>query len=78
LAVFAYPSGGALLTSIADDGEVALDRVLLETSGYYLLGVEPQGNDRDGRIHRLQVRVANDHTVRSRRWVVVSPSKGSR
>jgi VWFA-related protein len=78
LADFAYPSGGALLTSIADDGEVALDRVLLETSGYYLLGVEPQGNDRDGRVHRLQVRVANDHTVRSRRWVVVSPSKGSR
>ena len=78
LADFAYPSGGALLTSIADDGEVALDRVLLETSGYYLLGVEPQGIDRDGRVHQLQVRVANDVTVRSRRWVVVSPPRGSR
>lgn len=75
LAEFADPSGGALLTSFADDGEVAWDRVLLETSGYYLLGVEPQGIDRDGRVHQLLVRVANGVTVRSRRWVVVSPPR---
>jgi VWFA-related protein len=72
LADFADPSGGALLTSVADDGEVALERVLLETSGYYLLGVEPAGLDRDGRLHRLQVRARGNTTVRSRQWVVVS------
>jgi hypothetical protein len=53
-------------------GEMALDRVLRETSAYYLLGVEPGSTERDGKAHRLRVRVnQRGATVRSRQWVVL-------
>ena len=42
----------------AGAGENALDRVLLEASGYYVLGVGPMDTDRDGRVHRLGVKTA--------------------
>jgi hypothetical protein len=35
---FAGASGGALLSALVGGGDIALDRVLLETSSYYLLG----------------------------------------
>jgi VWFA-related protein len=45
----------------------ALDRIALETSGRYLLGFESLENDRDGRAHGIQVRVARPGvTVRAR------------
>ncbi len=72
LSQFADTSGGTLLTTTAGSGEIALDRILRETSAFYLLGVEPMDADRDGRVHRLQVKVnARDVTVRSRQWVVL-------
>jgi len=65
-------SGGALLRVETDDGESALERVLRENAGYYLLGVEPGASDRDGRLRELKVKVRErGATVRHRRWVIV-------
>lgn len=75
---FAAASGGALLTSLVGPGDIALGRVLRETSAYYLLGVEPANLDRDGRAHRLRVRVnQRGAIVRSRQWVVLRKPAGS-
>jgi len=70
---FSGASGGALLRVLLGGGELALDRVFRETSSHYLLGVEPDDADRDGRLRELRVRVLNQRgvTVRSRSWVVV-------
>jgi hypothetical protein len=51
--------------------------MMRETSAYYLLGVEPQDADRDGRVHRIQVKAdARNSSVRSRASVVI-PKKAS-
>src|SRR5436190_12057087 len=69
---FSGASGGALLSVLVGDGEIALDRVLRETSAFYLLGVEPANIDRDNRAHKLNVKVNRPGTtVRSRQWVVL-------
>ncbi len=45
---------------------------LMETSAYYLLGVEPATADRDGRLRELKVAVREPGvTVRHRTWVIV-------
>ena len=73
---FAGASGGSLLPVLVGSGETALDRVLRETSAFYLLGVEPASADRDGRAHRLTVKVSQrGATVRSRQWVVLPKVK---
>jgi len=65
-------SGGEMFRSLADDGAHAFDRLLRETSAYYLLGVEVAERDRDGRTHELRVKVdAPRATTRGRAWVVV-------
>jgi hypothetical protein len=69
-------SGGTMLGVVLGGGEQAFTRILRETSSHYLLGVEPDEADRDGRLRRLSVKV--DHrgaTVRSRQWVIV-PKRG--
>ena len=49
-----------------------MKRILRELSGYYLIGVEPDERDRDGRPHRLNVSVGRAGvTVRSRREFVL-------
>jgi hypothetical protein len=69
---FSAASGGALLRVPTGWGETALDRVLRETSSRYLLGVEPQASDRDGRVRELRVRVRQRGvTVRGRTWVTM-------
>jgi VWFA-related protein len=69
---FAAPSGGLLLTSQTGAGESAVDRLLTETSTSYVLGVEPDERDRDGRPHRIQVKVKQQGVkVRSRQLVLV-------
>jgi VWFA-related protein len=74
---FTAASGGALLRVVTGSGEYALDRVLRETSSHYLLGVEPEEDDRDGELQSLRVRVnVDDVTVRSRTWVVVPRPAG--
>jgi VWFA-related protein len=69
---FSGASGGALMRVATGSGEFALDRVLRETSSHYLLGVEPEASDRDGRLRELRVKVnRSGATVRSRLWVRV-------
>jgi VWFA-related protein len=67
-------AGGALFSVIQGGGEFAFDRILRETSAYYLLGVEPDDEDRDGRPKTLQVRIDDlprGAAVRARSWVVI-------
>ena len=72
LAEFSEPSGGTLIEVSTGAGEREIDRLLAETSTYYVLGVEPDDRDRDGRPHRLSVKVnQRGVTVKSRRLVLV-------
>ena len=53
-------------------GDEVLRRVLRETSAHYLLAVQADEADRDGKIRELRVKVKEkDTVVRSRMWVVV-------
>jgi VWFA-related protein len=57
--------------------DTAIARMLRETAAYYLLAVEPQDADRDGNVHRIQVKAdARGSQVRSRASVVIPPKKG--
>jgi VWFA-related protein len=77
LEMIAGAAGGASIRVQAGTGDSAFDRVLLENSAYYLLGVEPDAADRDGEPHRIQVRVrVRGATVRSRATVTVPRLQG--
>jgi VWFA-related protein len=66
-------AGGTYFHIVSGAGEFAFNRVLNETSAYYLLGVEPTPKDRDGKPHELRVKVApRDVTLRSRMWVTMA------
>ena len=65
-------AGGAVFRIQAGSGDSAFDRVLRENSAYYLLSVEVEPGDRDGRAHAIKVQVSQrGATVRSRSVVVV-------
>ena len=65
-------AGGALFSVEAGTPEYVLNRVLLETGAYYVLGVEPNDMDRDGKEHYIRVQTtAKDATVRSRVQVTI-------
>jgi VWFA-related protein len=49
--------GGDLVKVQGNSGDVAFARILNETSAYYLLGVEPAPEDRDGKAHPIKVKV---------------------
>ena len=71
---FSAAAGGMRQYVPVGTGDYAFDRVLRETSAHYLLGVEPEQADRDGRPRELRVKVAQRGvTVHSRQWVVVPP-----
>lgn len=74
----AATSGGALFTIAQGAGEAAFARVLHETSAAYLLAVEPDEADRDGKPRALSVKVkagARGTAVRARSWVVIPARK---
>ena len=74
LDLLAASSGGTLLRVVAGT-DSAFDRVLQETSGSYILGVEPQADDRNNRPHTIKVSVAMPGAqVRSRREFVLGTS----
>ncbi|MCX6543943.1 MAG: VWA domain-containing protein [Acidobacteria bacterium] len=50
-------SGGGSLHRVVGGADVAFDRVLRETAAAYVLGVEPAESDRDGKSHRIKVKV---------------------
>jgi len=71
---FSQSAGGRLIYVPVGTANFAFDRILRETSAYYLLGVEPAPEDRDGRPRKLEVKVKRRGAgVRSRQWVVVPP-----
>jgi VWFA-related protein len=72
---FSNAAGGRLIYVPTGSSDFAFDRVLRETSAYYLLGVEPAAADRDGQPRQLRVKVhRRGVSVRSRQWVVI-PAK---
>lgn len=70
---FTDAAGGKLFTVFAGSGEFAFDAIIRETAAYYLLGVEPTDEDRDGEPRQLRVRLPRkgNVSVRSRSWVSV-------
>ena len=73
---FSGAAGGALFNVQVGNAEAALTRIQSELSSYYLLGVEPADEDRDGRTHEISVKTTHpDVTIRGRRWVMV-PARG--
>jgi VWFA-related protein len=75
LSDFSQAAGGRLLYVPVGTGDFAFERILRETSAYYLLGVEPASEDRDGKPRKLRVKVTRQGvSVRSRQWVVI-PAK---
>jgi VWFA-related protein len=72
LADLASGSRGAMYY-IVGTGDNVFDRLAGEMLAYYVLGVEQEPGDRDGRAHRVDVEVRRrDVTVRSRRAFVLS------
>jgi VWFA-related protein len=71
LDVFNGSAGGTLM-EVNTGADFAIERVIRETSAYYLLGVEPEAADRDGERHLIRVRVNQRGTsVRNRPSVVI-------
>jgi VWFA-related protein len=71
---FSQSAGGRLIYVPVGTAGFAFDRILRETSAYYLLGVEPAPADRDGQPRKLGVKVSRRGlSVRSRQWVVIPP-----
>ena len=67
---FSGAAGGTVMKVLTGTGEFAFDRVVQETSAYYVLGVEPAPADQDGRLHEVRVKArGEDVTVRGRAWV---------
>nr|AGD93290.1 hypothetical protein orf512 [uncultured bacterium]AGD93323.1 hypothetical protein orf512 [uncultured bacterium] len=74
---FSGEAGGAVFRVQVGSGEYAFNRILNEISAYYLLGVEPGEEDRDGRTHEIKVKTKEKNVVlRGRRWVMV-PKRGA-
>jgi VWFA-related protein len=68
-------AGGTLVRVEPGHEDSAFQRILRETSAYYLLGVEPFDRDRDGKPHYISVKVRiHGATVRSRASVVIPKS----
>lgn len=74
---FTGAAGGALFAVQVGSAESALARIHTELSSYYLLGVEPADEDRDGRVHEVSVKIRESNaTIRGRRWVLI-PKPGA-
>jgi VWFA-related protein len=65
-------AGGAVFKIEAGTPDTAFDRVMRETSAYYLLGLEVTDRDRDGKPHFITVDVKQrGATVRNRPMVII-------
>ena len=70
-------AGGGYIKVQAGTPDYAFARVLKETAAYYLLAVEPDARDRDGRLHFLRTTVkAKGALVRSRSHVFIPKAGG--
>ena len=74
LELLAGASRGALF-NVTGTGEALFDRIASELSGYYLLAVESDSRDRDGKPHPIRIEVGRrGAVVRSRRQLVNAAS----
>ena len=74
---FTGAAGGALFRVQTGNADQALARIRNELASYYLLGVEPGDEDRDGRTHEISVKTTQPNvTIRGRRWVTI-PIRGA-
>jgi VWFA-related protein len=66
-------AGGEYFRITAGSGDTFFKRVLTETSAYYLLGVQPEVTDRDGKTHFIRVKTVDvkGATVRARAQVTI-------
>ena len=56
-----------MVLKVVGSADAAFQRIARELMGYYMLGFEPEGNDRDGRNHSVKVEVSRPKaTVRAR------------
>lgn len=70
--LLASAARGALLSTGGSPDAVAA-RIASEMSGHYLLGMEPEPGDRDGKPHEISLQVRREHAiVRARRRFVLS------
>jgi len=68
---FADSAGGAFF-QVEVDSDPFVDRALRETSAAYLLAVQPEASDRDGKEHFIRVTVkARNSTIRFRRVLTI-------
>lgn len=75
---FSTTAGGSRIYVPVGGGAFAFQRVLRETSAHYLLGVQPEESDRDGRPHQLRVKVERPGvTVHGRQWVLIPARSGA-
>jgi VWFA-related protein len=69
-------AAGGTLVHVVGRVDSAFDRVATEMSGSYLLGIEVEAADRDGKSHDVQVKVNRPRLeVRARRRYVIEPEK---
>src|SRR5262245_24899068 len=68
---------GGTLVRVEPGGETrAFQRILRETSAYYLLAVDPVDEDRDGRMHYITVKTSvKGAEVRARRTVIIPSAR---
>ena len=72
LQIVAGTAGGTVLRVQGTSPDTAFDRVLRETSAHYLLGVEIDPSDRNGRSHSIRVKATRRNVeVRSRTEVLI-------
>src|SRR5688572_2921291 len=77
LEALASRSRGSLFRVVTNPQPI-LDRVRMEISAYYMLGVEPAERDRDGRPHQIRVQVGRQNVqVRARRQVQYAVMKAN-
>ncbi len=70
-------AGGAIF-NLAGNGSAAFERISAELSGYYLLGVEADARDRDGKPHPIRVDVGRQNlTIRAHRTMMAGGPAGS-
>ena len=70
--------GGGLTFNVVGSGAYFFDRLSLEMSAYYLIGFDPEPGDRDGKAHKISVKVNRPGlTVRARPEFVVPASSAT-
>jgi VWFA-related protein len=71
-------SARGALFDLTGTGASVFERVNAELSGYYLLGVEPDPHDQDGKSHPIRIDVGRSGlTVRSHRAIFAGTAAGS-